>query len=402
MRPVFFGLILACTLYCSSALAEPLSDAAFQRITESVYAPVIAAHNIPGMAVGVTYRGRSHIYTHGLAVRATKQPVTPETLFELGSVSKLFNVALAGLASQRGLFSLESTVSAVMPETGGSAFDAITLYDLAAHANGGLPLQVPSEILNDADLMEWLAEWLAEWNTEGDPKSTRGYSNISIGLLGRITGEAFGSDFETAVREELLLPLGLKNTYVTVPEAAMPRYAYGYDRHEDRPIRVNPGILDAEAYGLKSSVSDMIRFVDAHLGTLTVSPDLAAALSQTREARYDTAHYAQAMVWEEYSWPVTAAELAAGNSSEMALEPQPLRQRDAPLDGPMYLNKTGSTNGFGAYVAMVPAKEIGVVVLANRYYPNIVRAQAGRELMLKILETETLAGGGVTPDSTPR
>lgn len=370
-------------LFCGApALAAPLSDQAFQRLTETVFDPVTAAHDIPGIAVGVTYRGKTYVHTDGLAVRDPAQPVTAETLFELGSVSKLFTAALAGLAQERGLLSLDGPVSTAMPALGGSAFDTITLYDLAAHATGGLPLQVPDQITDDATL----SRWLATWRPDVDPAGVRSYSNLGIGLLGRITAHAFGSDFETALTTRLLPPLGLKDTHVTVPQDAMSRYAFGYDRSDDRPIRVNPGMLDAEAYGVKSSVSDMILFMEAQLGVTAATPEVTAALAQTRKARYDTAHFAQAMIWEEYPWPVTAEQLAAGNSSAMALDPQPLAPRTTPLDGAVFLNKTGSTNGFGAYVAMVPSEKIGVVVLANRNYPNAVRAEAALDLITGILD----------------
>ncbi|WP_299730312.1 class C beta-lactamase [uncultured Tateyamaria sp.] len=378
------GFSLALAFCATPALSERLTDVAFQQISETVFGPVIDAFDIPGMAIGVTYRGETYIYTYGVAVRETAQPVTPDTLFELGSVSKLFSVALAGLADARGVLSLERPVSDWMPDIKGSAFDTITLYDLAAHANGGLPLQVPAQIRTDADL----TRWLADWTTDGDPRHIRSYSNLSIGLLGKITGEAFGSDYDTALKKELLPALGLESTYVTVPEAAMQHYAFGYDRFGDSPVRVGLNILDAEAYGLKSSLTDMIRFLETHLGLHPISAEVAAALARTRAARYDTAHYAQAMVWEEYVWPVTAEQLAAGNSRQMALAPQPITERDAPLEGPMFLNKTGATNGFGAYVAMVPEEEIGVVVLANRYYPNPVRARATLELITAILDAE--------------
>ncbi len=67
-------------------------------------------------------------------------------------------------------------------------------------------------------------------------------------------------------------------------------------------------------------------------------------------------------------------------------DPQPLARRSTPLDGAVFLNKTGSTNGFGAYVAMVPSEKIGVVVLANRNYPNAVRAEAALDLITGILD----------------
>lgn len=383
MKP-FVTVTLAAALCATAASAEALSENTFRRIGETIFEPVVAAYDIPGLAVGVTYRGETHIYTSGVAVRAPEPPVTAETLFELGSVSKLFTVALAVLAQERGLLSLDEPVSTAMPALAESAFDTITLYDLAAHATGGLPLQVPDEITDDAELMRWSAAW----SPEVDPQRVRSYSNLGIGLLGRIAAEAFGSDYETALTAELLPELGLEDTYVRVPGTATARYAFGYSRSDDRPIRVAPGMLDAEAYGVKSSIADMVRFLDAHLGTTGVSSQTEAALARTREARYDTAHYAQAMIWEAYPWPVAAERLAAGNGSDMALEPQPITTRTAPLEGPTFLNKTGSTNGFGAYVAMIPEEGIGVIVLANRNYPNAVRAEATLRLIEEILETD--------------
>lgn len=370
-------LLLTSVLLASPALAEPLTDAEFQRIAEEVFRPVIEAHSIPGMAVGVTFQGEQYVFTTGLADRGRGLPVSENTLFELGSVSKLFNVALAAYAEQEGLLSLDDHVSTHLPALRGSAFDTVTLYDLAAHANGGLPLQVPDEITSNAGLIDMLTNW----ETNGETDKIRSYSNVSIGLLGQITGEIFCGSYTIAVEDHLLPQLGLTDTFITVPDDALGRYAYGYSRTEDKAIRVNPGMLDAEAYGIKTSVRDMLDFLDAHLGNRALPAAMTAALSKTREARYDTAHYAQAMIWEEYPWPVDPAQIAAGNGTEMIMTPQPVSRRDGPLAGPMLLNKTGSTNGFGAYVAMVPDEQIGVVVLANRNYPNLTRVEATLQLI---------------------
>ena len=81
-----------------------------------------------------------------------------------------------------------------------------------------------------------------------------------------------------------------------------------------------------------------------------------------------------------------ASDLAAGNAPEMALSPQPMTKVKAhQLDGSVFLNKTGSTNGFGSYLAMVPSRKIVVFVLANRNYPNAVRAEASVELIERFL-----------------
>ncbi|MEZ5810562.1 MAG: serine hydrolase [Rhizobiaceae bacterium] len=368
-------------MFAAPAYAGPLSEERFAAITEEVFGPIVREFAIPGIAIGVSLNGERHYFTEGVASRAPAVAVDTDTLFELGSVSKLFNVTLAALADRQGILSLDENVADVMPALRGSAFERITLYDLAAHANGGLPLQVPNVITSDSQL----TDWLADWTPAADPKTVRSYSNISIGLLGRIVGQYYGGAYEIALNDRLLPELGLESTYISVPGEAMRHYAFGYSRSDDRAVRVNPGILSAEAYGVKSSISDMVRFLDAHLGNVAISPDLASALRKTREARYDTEHYAQAMIWEEYRWPVTPDQLEAGNGGEMITKPHPLTARNGPLNGPVFLNKTGSTKGFGAYVAMVPDENIGVVVLANRNYPNIVRAVTTLTLINRLL-----------------
>ncbi|MDN5567571.1 MAG: beta-lactamase [Paracoccus sp. (in: a-proteobacteria)] len=374
---------IAATVLAAPAHAQGLTEKAFHEISESVFRPVIKEFDLPGIAIGVTLEGRNFFFTDGLADRAASRPVDPDTLFELGSNSKLFNVALAALAEQRGLLSLSEPVSSEVPALEGSAFDKVTLSDLAAHATGGLPLQVPDDITDTGALITYLGAW----TPRGDAKSMRAYSNVSIGLLGLIAGEQFGTTYREAIAKELLPGLGLQSTFIDVPKVQMGRYAFGYSRTDDSPIRVNPGMLDAEAYGIKSSVADMTRFLDAHLGNLSLDDEMAAALARTHISEFDTAHYAQAMIWEGYSWPVDASELAAGNASDMAMSPQPMTHVAArKLEGRVFLNKTGATNGFGSYVAMVPSERIGVVVLANRNYPNPVRAEATRELIERILQ----------------
>ncbi|MDH2327223.1 beta-lactamase [Cereibacter sp. SYSU M97828] len=373
------GLLFATAVFAAPAHAADLTEQQARALAEQVFRPVIEEYRIPGIAIGITLDGSQFFFTDGLADRAASRPVDKDTIFELGSNSKLFNVALAALADEKGLLSLDDAVSRHIPALEGSASGGITLDDLAAHATGGLPLQVPEGIADDPALLDYLAEW-----QPGDG-GLRSYSNVSIGLLGRIAGEAFGGTYEDALKAQLLPGLGMDSTFVTVPDSAADRYAFGYSRTDDSPVRVNPGMLDAEAYGIKSSIADMTRFVDAQLGVLDIDDDIAAALARTQIAGFDTAHFGQAMIWEVYPWPMDAARLEAGNSSDMALKQQPMERRSSPVEGPVFLNKTGATNGFGSYVAMVPSERIGVVVLANRNYPNPVRARATVELIERIL-----------------
>lgn len=370
---LFAAATMAMTL---PALA--LDQASFERIAERVFEPIMAEYGIPGLAVGVVMDGETHLFTAGVANPKAGTPVTTDTLFELGSVSKLFTVTLAAEAEGKGRLSLDHRVGEYVPALAGTAFGDLTLAALATHSTGGMPLQVPQGIGDRAAL----EAWLAKWKPAAPPSTTRSYSNVSIGVLGAIVADRLGTTYAEAMDEGLLHALGLGQTFVRVPEARMADYAMGTSR-DGKPVRVNPAVLAEEAYGVKSSVTDMARFLAAALGEADVDPGLAAALARTRTAYADTAFYAQAMIWEGYPWPVDRTTLEAGNSLDMALKPQAITPRTPPAEpeGDMFWNKTGSTAGFGAYVALLPSEKIGVVVLANRAFPNPVRAMATIELI---------------------
>jgi beta-lactamase class C len=345
----------------------------------NAFESAINDHDIPGLIVAATHDGKHHFYQTGMASREDQQPVTPDTLFELGSVSKIFNVILAARAHELADVSLDATVATYLPSLHGSPAGGLTLMDLATHHSGGLPLQVP----DDAENVDRLVDWLREW--QPPEPGARSYSNISIGLLGHITAGALGMSYADAMETDIFPALGLENTWIDVPPDATNRYAYGYDRKTNEPIRVTPGVLDDEAYGVKSSARDMLTLLDVNLGTGNASPELRNAVDRTQEGRFQTRLFTQAMIWESYPWPVDPERLVEGNGYDFILKPQPMREVNVEHDRDIILNKTGSTNGFGAYVAMVPSEDLGVVVLANRNYPNEARVRATYALITRML-----------------
>lgn len=361
--------------------AAALTDSQMQDLAASSFAPVIEEYKLPGLVVGVTDHGQSYFYATGLASRADNVAVTPDTLFELGSVSKLFNVSLAALAEARGGLDLTSKVSNELPDLEGTAFGNLSLMDLATHHSGGLPLQVPDTVADTEGLVEWLADW------HPTRPGARSYSNISIGMLGYLTANALNKTYANAAEQDLFPEMGLNNTWVNVPEGAMNHYAYGYDRKTDRPIRVNPGVLADQAYGVKSSARDLVRFLNLHLGHAEASGNLRTALERTRRGQGRTADYVQDMIWEQYPWPVSVEQMVRGNSYAYILEPQPMESigPSLPPQNDVILNKTGSTNGFGTYVALLPGEDLGVVVLANRNFPNEARIRTTYAFIRRVL-----------------
>lgn len=368
----FATLILAATVFAPPLQAQ---DAALAVKARAAFGEAIAEYAIPGLIVGVTQGGQHSFFMTGLAVREGDIPVTPDTVFELGSISKIFTATLAALAEERGNLSLSDPMSAHLPQLEGSAAGDLTLMDLATHHSGGLPLQPPEAAETTDDLVTW----------QPPQPGARSYSNISIGLLGHVTARAMGMGYADAVETVLFPALDLQNTWIHVPEQAMPQYAFGYDRKTDAPIRVTPGVLDQEAYGVKSSASDMLRVLDAALGQGDVPADMKAPLSRTQEGQFRTAAFTQAMIWEAYPWPVDVNRMVDGNALDFILNPQPMEAAQTGIPTNAILNKTGSTNGFGGYVALVPQEDLGIVVLANRNYPNAARVRATHALIESLI-----------------
>lgn len=378
---IFTAAALALLSFPTALIAAPRSEAEVQSLAAQSFAPLMEEFNVPGLVVGITYGGQDHYFSAGVAARAEGTAATPDTLFELGSISKLFTATLATMAEGRGHLDLNQQVADHVPELAGTAFGELSLLELATHQSGGLPLQVPDTTQTTEELVEWLRGW------RPDTPGARSYSNISIGLLGHITANALNRDFAGALEEDLFPVLGLGNTWVDVPDQAMQRYAFGYDRKTDRPIRVSPGVLDSEAYGVKSSARDMVRFLNLHLGHAEVSDELSTALAKTRHGLAQTEAYVQGMIWEQYPWPVAQEQMIKGNSYAYILNPQPMRKLTPalPPQEHVILNKTGATNGFGAYVVLLPGKDLGVVMLANRNIPNEARIRATYGFVQKLL-----------------
>lgn len=390
-RSLLCAFSLAAVFTAVATHAAPPPDSRVHEVVDAAVRPVMARYDLPGMAVGVVVDGKAHVFHYGVASRASRAPVTGATLFEIGSVSKTFTATLASWAAEQGRLSLTDTVSEHLPDLKGTKAGYLELDWLGTHTTGGMPLQVPDDVTNEAELMAWLRRWGPPYK----PGAVRTYSNVSIGLLGLVTAKAMDGDFTTLMQGRLFPALGLKDTYLKAPEARMADYAQGYTK-DDAPIRVAPGVLDAEAYGVKTTAADLLRFVEANMGLVNLAPDLQRAVTATHtgyaKAGATTREpvMTQDLIWEQYAYPVSLKALLDGNSSTMALNPVPVT-RLSPPEPPradVWINKTGSTNGFGAYVAFVPSRELGIVLLANKNYPNDARVTLAHEL-LTLLAAQT-------------
>ncbi|MGL4899541.1 MAG: serine hydrolase, partial [Shewanella sp.] len=219
-----------------------------QSLVEQAVKPVMAEYQIPGTVIGITFEGQRYFYQYGVSAKTSGQAVDENTLFEIGSISKTLTATLANYAKAEGKLNLTLPVSHYVPELTGSSFDRINLIHLATHTAGNLPLQVPDDVTNFQQLMTFFKTWKPAFAAG----THRNYANPSIGLLGVIAAQSLDQSFQDAVEQQLFAPLGMTNSYIKVPSNKQEEYAQGYNK-QDVPVRVNPGVLADEAYGVKTS-----------------------------------------------------------------------------------------------------------------------------------------------------
>lgn len=377
VSPLVLAVVWCCLLAGEVRAADNNPPAKLTATVDSAFRPLLQAHDVPGMAVAVTVDGKQYVFSYGVASRESNAPVTKDTLFEIGSINKTFTAMLAAYAQALGKLSLDDHPGKYMTALRGSATDKASLLNLATFTAGGLPLHFPASVTDEASMVAFFRQW----KPAAAPGTLRRYSNPSIGLLGRVTATAMDRKFADLVEGELLPKLGLSRSYIRIPRAEMGNFAWGYKA--GKPTRGMPAVLDEEAYGLKSSAADMIRFVEVNIRPDTLEPPLRQAVATTHMGYFRTGEMVQGLGWERYPYPTTLKQLLAGNSEEIVMKPNPTTQLTPPLNAsqPTLFNKTGSTNGFGAYAVFVPAKRIGLVMLANRNFPVPARLAAAHAVL---------------------
>lgn len=303
------------------------------------------ARHLVGVAVGVGRGGGT--WTFGRGRVGADGPGSPglDTIFELGSITKVFTATLLASMAGEGIVALDDPANRYLPPGGRLPVRGrpITLLDLATHSSG-LP-RLPKGILRMSLFrhrdnpyapftVAQLERAAAEARLKREPGTRPRYSNFGMGLLGHVLGLAADLPYGTLVRDRICDPLGLVDTRVEVPAGDLGRFADGHDRR-GRPVPhwELPSLAGAGA--LRSTVHDMLRFLELQHGDGPSA--LARAARATHGARLRRGRIAQCLGW-------------------MSLESR---------DGARLLWHDGGTGGFRSFCAFAPETGAHVVVLSN-------------------------------------
>jgi serine-type D-Ala-D-Ala carboxypeptidase/endopeptidase len=334
--------LAAAFLVTVSASANVASDADIRKILTD---RIDARKQSVGIVVGVIEPAGRRIIAHG-TFDNDKRPVNGDTLFEIGSATKVFTALLLADAVQRGELALTDPVSKFlpsdvkMPEYEGKK---ITLQDLATHTSAlpRLPANLtPKDAANPyADYtVAQLYAFLSGYDLPRQIGSMYEYSNLGVGLLGHVLALRAGADYETLVRTRVTAPLAMKSTAITLSEPLQRRLAPGHDAEGKRAKNWDLPTL-AGAGALRSTANDLLTFLAAFLKP-TPQP-LAPAMRSLLAVRRET--------------PAPNLEIALGwHVTKLH-------------DGREIAWHNGGTGGYRSFMGYDAKNGTGVVVLSNMF-----------------------------------
>jgi CubicO group peptidase (beta-lactamase class C family) len=310
----------------------------------------MARWTVPGVAVGILREGQREQYGYGLVNIETEQPVRPETLFKIGSISKVYPATLVMQLVDEGKVALDEPIIAYLPNlklADAQARETITLRRLLSHTSGLFGDYFDDFGMGDDALTRTIATF-ETLRQQFAPGALWTYCNTGFGLAGAIVERVTGQPFETAMRERLFKPLGLERSFYFAHEAIVYPHAIGHnqlhpgaDEHEVARLYPLPRWVNA-AGGIIANVSDLLTFAEFHLHD-GVASDGTRLLS---------AESAQAMRQEQ----TRAANFAEGYGLGWALRT---------AGGEQVVEHGGSTNGFQAKLVLVPSRNFAIAILTN-------------------------------------
>jgi beta-lactamase class C len=344
---VLLSTLLACPAVTGARAAN---DSDVERlVTQRLIPTMLGEDNVGGAAVAVRIGGRTLFYNYGFAEMTSRRPVTADSLFNLASLRKIFEALVLTQAVQRGDLHFDDRVAQYVPELRQGAYIRdVTLGQLASHTSGLLlPSDHPpwpTQRYSLAGFIDALNAWTPDAGQRPGRQHT--YTHAGYVLLQLALERRFGAPIGDMIGQRVLKPLHMNATVLPAgpldgPHVPLPNAVQGYGERGE-PIGI-PGnqqsYYDFPGTGqMFSSARDLATLIAAHLGDSPAAPDLQAAMQfNQRGVVRISPQITQALAWEIID-----------------------------SGGTTIVDKPGGINNASAYVGMVPDKQRGLVILANR------------------------------------
>ena len=301
-------------------------------------------HANVGIVVGIIGPTGRRVIAYGSMAKNDKRSPDGSTVFEIGSVTKVFTSLLLADMAQHGEVALADPVAKYLPvgvKAPEYAGKQITLQDLATHTSGlpknpsNMPEKDPANPFADYSL-DQLYQFLTTYQLTREIGVQYEYSSLGSGLLGNALARRAGMSYEKLLQARICAPLGMNDTRITLTPEMESRMAAGYN-YKLKPVEKNwdmPALAGAGA--LRSTANDLLTFLAANLGNTKTSlaPAMAAMLLVRRHT--GTPEMDSLLGWHSLK-----------------------------LNGREFIWHDGATVGYTSFIGFDPVAGNGVVVLSN-------------------------------------
>jgi len=331
-------IILVIGFLCVGLVANAQQSKISSEIKENIKSRIAIGDNV-GIVVGYIEGDAIEYFSFGKTSIENGSPVDEHSVFEIGSISKVFTTILLADQVLQGKMKLSDPISKYLPEdvkVPSSNGTVITLKDLATHSSGlpRLPDNMNPKNPNNpyADYtVEQAYSFLSGHQLRRDVGASFEYSNYGMGLLGHILALHTNKSYETLMVDKIANTYGMENTRVGFTKAMKQRLAAGHAfgqevENWDLPTLVGAG-------GIRSTAADMIKFLKANIGDEASSIAKAMRLSHKLGYSNDDQNFEMGLGWHYAQGKI--------------------------------IWHNGGTGGYRAFAGFVEGSNRGVVVLTN-------------------------------------
>ena len=285
------ALLLAAIFPLSATADEPLPFSSDPQLAPFVerWADLTDLFDVPGAAIAVVRDGRVYVATFGVRDPSSRQPVTPDTLFYIASITKTYNATAIGTLVDQGRLTLDDKVKDHVPWLDlpdPELVETLTVRDLLSHRYG---LSSGTIVLLDAYTGEITDDRYAYWLSRCTVSGQLDYSNVHYTLLGRLIEQVTGMDWRDYLQQAVLSPAGLERTtgYASVlyadPDSATPTTRIDGEWRATAVRKIDRTMHAAG--GLGTSAREAARYLMLHLGNGVIGGQRIVAASYMEEMR---------------------------------------------------------------------------------------------------------------------
>ena len=332
LRTAFPVIGLLCFTSPLFAQSLPPQLATPKQIRDMLVQRVEVQHKATGIVVGLISKRGREIISYGKFDANDPRVPDGETIFEIGSITKVFTALLLSDMALRGEVNLKDSVSKYLPSSVHMPTrngKQITLLDLATHYSGLPPEPAHS---NQSYTVEQMYDFLDHYQLTRDPGTKYEYSNFGMGLLGQVLARRAGTDYESLLRTRITAPLHMDHTALHLTADMQAHLTPGHSgRNIAPPIPIH---ALAAAGAIRSNVDDMLIFLAANMGLIR-TPLQPAMKQMLKVRRFDSPGLDTGLGWH----------IVDGGY------------------GTVFHN--GKTFGYHAFIAFEPQRKVGVIILSN-------------------------------------